>query len=52
MTPQRINELIQILWNDVHNGEDLQAFVQQYRHELNNSDFLAGIAVADHSQTL
>jgi len=30
MTPQRINELIQILWNDVDNAEDLQAFVQKY----------------------
>jgi len=43
MTPQRINELIQILWNDVNSAEDLQAFVQKYGHEL-DTDFMAGIS--------
>jgi len=42
MTPQRINELIQILWNDVDSAEDLQKFIEAYGDEL-DTDFLVAI---------
>jgi len=43
MTPQRIQELIQILWNELNSAEDLQKFLAAYGNETDN-DFLGGIA--------
>lgn len=45
MSPERIRELIQNLWNTVDSGEQLQEFIQKYADEL-DQDFLAGIAAA------
>jgi hypothetical protein len=43
MTPERIQVLLQTLWDKVNSSDDLENFVQKYGHEL-DMDFLAGIA--------
>lgn len=43
MSPERIQELIQNLWNEVESSEQLQDFIQNHADEL-DQDFLAGIA--------
>jgi hypothetical protein len=43
MTPQRINELIRILWNEANSAEDLQKFLAVYANKM-DKDFLADIA--------
>ena len=43
MTPQRIQELIQILWNEVNSAEDLQKFLAAYGNET-DMDFFTDIA--------
>gem|GEM_PF-1849402 len=43
MPPRRIQELIQILWNEVNSAEDLQKFLAAYGNEIDR-DFLGGIA--------
>ncbi|MCP4409501.1 MAG: CHAT domain-containing protein [Gammaproteobacteria bacterium] len=42
MTPERIQQLLQILWDKVENTEDFLKFVQTYGDEL-DKDFLNGI---------
>ncbi len=43
MSPERIQELVRILWNEVESGEQLHEFILKYADEL-DQDFLTGIA--------
>jgi len=43
MSPKRIQELLQVLWEEVDSDEDLQKFIETYGDEL-EQDFLGGIA--------
>jgi hypothetical protein len=43
MSPERIQQLLQMLWDEVNGSEDLQKFVENYGDEL-DQDFLAAIA--------
>lgn len=47
MSPERIQELIRNLWNEVENREQFDEFIQKYADEL-DQDFLAGIAATVH----
>ena len=42
MTPERIQGLLQALWEEVNSTEELERFVQKYGDEL-DMDFLTGI---------
>lgn len=43
MSPERIQQFLQMLWDEVESSEDLQTFVENYGDEL-DQDFLAAIA--------